>query len=125
MIIMIIMIIIMICIPDDESSPLLRPEEPSPPTVQIEQEEVALFGRKHHEPGTPLREFLRAVNPINMEGWSEMRIYAKVYEIFKARFLFFVFVFLLREKTHLKDFQLFLILKKLCYVMKNILCHNY
>ena len=92
----------MICIPDDESSPLLLPEEPSPPTVQIEQEEVALFGRKHHEPGTPLREFLRAVNPINMEGWSEMRIYAKVYEIFKARCVFFGGGFTKRKNT-LKD----------------------
>ena len=63
----------------------MRLEVPSPPIVEIEQEEVAAFGRVYQEPGTPLTEFLGAINPIDVDGWSQMRIYSKVYEVFKAR----------------------------------------
>ena len=62
---------------------------PSPPTAVIEQEVGAAFGHVHHEPETPLKEFLRAVNPIDTDQWSQMRIHSKVYEIFKARIKFF------------------------------------
>ena len=66
-------------------SPVLRPEVPSPSLVEIEQEKVALFGRREREPGTPLSEFLQAINPIDTDGWSDMRFYAKAYEVFKVR----------------------------------------
>lgn len=68
----------------------MRLEVPSPPIVEIEQEEVAAFGRVYQEPGTPLKEFLGAINPIDVDGWSQMRIYSKVFEVFKARIETFV-----------------------------------
>ncbi|KAK7087992.1 mitochondrial sodium/calcium exchanger protein-like [Littorina saxatilis] len=69
---------------DDESSPLLRPEVPGPPIVEIEKEEVLRFGRPHHEQETGAKAFFMAINPIDTEGWSEMRFYGKVYEVFKC-----------------------------------------
>lgn len=40
------------------------------------------------EPETPMQQFLGAINPINMEEWSEMGIVKKVYEIAKAPIYF-------------------------------------
>ena len=36
-------------------------------------------------PKTPLKEFLSAINPIDTDGWLDMRWYARCYEIFKVR----------------------------------------
>jgi hypothetical protein len=36
-------------------------------------------------PKTPLKEFLSAINPIDTDGWRDMRWYARCYEIFKVR----------------------------------------
>lgn len=42
------------------------------------------------EPPTPFMLFLQGLNPINVEEWSEMKIYAKVYEVFKCPIVFFI-----------------------------------
>ena len=38
-------------------------------------------------PKTPLKEFLSAINPIDTDGWLDMRWYARCYEIFKVRLI--------------------------------------
>ena len=37
------------------------------------------------EPKTQLKEFLSVINPIDTDGWLDMRWYARCYEIFKVR----------------------------------------
>ena len=39
-------------------------------------------------PKTPLKEFLSAINPIDTDGWLDMRWYARCYEIFKSPLIF-------------------------------------
>ncbi len=46
--------------------------------VPGEEEEVII-------PLTPIQELLAQLNPINTEDWGDMKIYEKVYEIFKVR----------------------------------------
>lgn len=45
--------------------------------------------KNHHdnsdkEPQTPFQEFLSAINPIDVDEWSDMKWYAKAYEVFKV-----------------------------------------
>jgi len=37
-------------------------------------------------PRTPLRQFLWAINPINMDDWPEMNLHGKIYEVCKVIF---------------------------------------
>ncbi|XP_033747126.1 mitochondrial sodium/calcium exchanger protein-like [Pecten maximus] len=38
------------------------------------------------------REFLAAINPIDKDKWSQMKIYSKVYEVFKAPIMFLLII---------------------------------
>ena len=33
---------------------------------------------------TPLKEFLRNINPIDADSWGEMGLFKKIYEVFKV-----------------------------------------
>ncbi|XP_069134964.1 mitochondrial sodium/calcium exchanger protein-like [Argopecten irradians] len=39
-----------------------------------------------------LQEFLAAINPIDIEKWPDMKIYTKVYEVFKAPIMFLLII---------------------------------
>ncbi|KAK7505987.1 hypothetical protein BaRGS_00002709, partial [Batillaria attramentaria] len=73
---------------DDESQPLLRPEAAANISVEIEQAALSFARSRPREQGTPLAEFMSAINPIDTENWGDMRIFKKVYEVFKSPIVF-------------------------------------
>ncbi|CAG2251403.1 NCKX6 [Mytilus edulis] len=60
--------------------------------------------REDKEPGTPFEEFLSAINPIDVGEWSDMKWYAKGYEVFKSPLVFLLIITIpvvdYREENH-------------------------
>ena len=54
------------------------------PQVSIEESPFPEEEKEERERGTMWQEFLHDINPIDVEGWGEMKIYSKVYECFKV-----------------------------------------
>ncbi|XP_052074372.1 mitochondrial sodium/calcium exchanger protein-like [Mytilus californianus] len=86
-------------------------DESYPNSVEISREDLGegkplLPPREDQkrEPGTPFEEFLSAINPIDVDEWSEMKWYAKGYEVFKSPLVFLLIITIpvvdYREENH-------------------------
>ncbi|XP_021341574.1 sodium/potassium/calcium exchanger 6, mitochondrial-like isoform X2 [Mizuhopecten yessoensis] len=71
-------------IPSSERDPLLEDRI----NRSVSQDDLTEMG----ETRGVFQEFLSAINPIDMDKWPQMKIYSKVYEVFKAPLMFLLII---------------------------------
>ncbi|KAH9503937.1 Mitochondrial sodium/calcium exchanger protein [Bulinus truncatus] len=70
-------------IEDEQDGPLYRSIQTLPGDIEVEQAPLLPLSHEH-KTNSMFKDFLEAVNPINVQEWKDKRIFGKVYELFKC-----------------------------------------